>query len=149
MTWRFFQAYLQEGALLESLSFDHVSITMQKNNEWLKYGNSSQLVNSTGKTICHNTPVTRVGQGKQLRSTIRNQTLDLGISLYNATREAGMAQWWKHLHPTTVRPRFDSWIWPHIWVEFVVGSPPFPKLTSRRQGRSWAFFATSLSLLTV
>ena len=39
------------------------------------------------------TPVTRVGQGKQLRSTIRNQTLDLGISLYNATREAGMAQW--------------------------------------------------------
>ena len=30
---------------------------------------------------------------KQLRSTIRNQTQDLGISLYDATREAGMTQW--------------------------------------------------------
>ena len=86
---------------------------------------------------------------KQLRSTIRNQTLDLGISLYNAARGARMAQWWKHLHPTTVRSRFDSWIWHHIWGEFVVGSPPFLKLISRGQGRSWAFFATSLSLLTV
>ena len=29
---------------------------------------------------------------KQLRSTIRNQTLDLGISLYDATRVTGMVQ---------------------------------------------------------
>ena len=40
------------------------------------------------------TPVTRVGQGKQLRSAIRNQTLDLGISLYDVARGAGkLAQW--------------------------------------------------------
>lgn len=39
------------------------------------------------------TSVTRMRQRKTPKVCIRNQTPDLGISLYNAAKEAGMAQW--------------------------------------------------------
>ena len=35
-----------------------------------------------------------------------------------------MEQWWEHLPPTNMWPRFHFWTQRHMWVEFVVNSHP-------------------------
>ena len=42
---------------------------------------------------------------------------------YHRIRGARVVQWWSTSLPP-MWPRFESWRWRHMWVEFVVGSLP-------------------------
>ena len=103
--------FLQWGSGFQSPEFQipHDKIS------WILDSTSKHLPPLVEKTILK---CSLIGQAVVHQLTTPENTIT-----YHRISGARVAQWWSTSLPP-MWPRFESWRWRHMWVEFVVGSLP-------------------------